>query len=126
MEILDTQNFTLKKRITSISNGWLEATESDKVFVKLMPYSEYVALAKHGEKEVRIHYYGDKGLADRIIKTDFSEIVDLKLGKNEKLLYIIDAAHDVLAEYYAKEMGCLQAEGVTGCNDFFLDTEIKC
>lgn len=61
-----------------------------------------------------------------MIWTDFTQIADLKIGKYEKLIYVIDAGQDVLAEYYANEIGCIQSQGVIECNAFFIDTEIKC
>lgn len=96
------------------------------MFAKLLPYSEYIALAKSLDKKVVIHYYGEAGLKDRVIETDFSEIVDLKVGKNEKLVYLTDKNHGVLAEYYAQEIGCPPSAGVSSCNQFFMDTDVKC
>lgn len=61
-----------------------------------------------------------------MIETDFSDIVDLKIGKNEKLIYLTDKNHGVLAEYRIQEIGCPPSANVVSCNQFFMDTEVKC
>lgn len=83
-------------------------------------------IAKKGEKDILLKYYGVSGLNDRIIATGFSMITDLKLGKKEKLLYVVDQGSDILAEYLIPEMKCPKAAGVSMCNDYFLDQDIKC
>ena len=94
--------------------------------MKLLPYSEYMVLAKRGETDIIVKYYGSQKLADRVIVTDYNQIVDLKIGRKEKLLYIVDQGHDILTEYYLPEMKCPKIAGVVGCNEYFLDQDIKC
>lgn len=83
-------------------------------------------LAKNGEQEVLLKYYGEANLGDRVIATGFGKIADVKLGKKEKLLYVADQESDILAEYYIPEIKCPKAMLVTGCNDYFMDQDIKC
>lgn len=71
-----------------------------------------MAVAKNTDKRVVLHYYGYSGLDDRIIETNFSNIVDLKVGKNEKLIYISDKSQGVLAEYLLQEIGCPPSDDV--------------
>lgn len=91
LEIFDLENFSSQLKKKDFSQIWMGSKSiDDKLFAKLLPYSEYIALAKQGETDLLIHYYGGKNLPDRVIATGFSHIVDLKLGKMEKLLYVID------------------------------------
>ena len=99
MELIDPKDYSLKKIDNTVSQYLAHVPESDKVFVKLLPYSEYVALASKSGKNVLVHYYGNSGLRDRIIETNFSHIADLKVGKVEKLIYVVDKGHGILAEY---------------------------
>lgn len=116
LQILNTLDFTIKITVSVGGESWGSVSETDNVFLKLLPYSEYVAVAKRGEKNVLIRYYGNKILQDRTISTGFEKIVDLKVGLNEKLLYVFDESQDILAEYHAIEIGCLKSDGVTECN----------
>lgn len=70
--------------------------------------------------------YEESGFSDRVITTGLREIVDLKIGKREKLLYVVDRGYDILAEYFLFEMGCPDREGVQECNSYFLDLNVKC
>lgn len=127
LEFFDADNYRLKKMEMLVFENWTsEPSESDKLLVKLLPYSQYLAVAKISEKKVILHYYGESGLEDRVINTDFLEIVDLKIGKNEKLMYIIDKNHGVLAEYQVQEIGCPPSAEVASCNQFFMYTDVKC
>lgn len=127
LEFLDPVEFSLKKVDKTVAKSWTsEALGSDRLFAKLMPFSEYIALAKRGEKDIIIHYYGGRSLPHRIISTDFTEIVDFKIGKSEKFLYVVDFHHDILAEYHLKEIGCPGSAGVTYCDEYFLQTDLVC
>lgn len=92
----------------------------------MLPFSEFFALAKRGETDIVLKNYGNSTLQDRIIATDFSQIIDFKIGNKEKLLYIVDQAHDVLSEFQIPEIKCPNHPGVVRCSDYFMEEDIVC
>jgi hypothetical protein len=68
LEFIQNNVSNLHRLDKATKDVWVNpALESDLVFAKLLPYSDYIVLAKKGEKNILIHYYGDKGLLDRTI-----------------------------------------------------------
>lgn len=99
--------------------------------MKLLPYSEYVALAISDwftqKAEVLIlKYYGEANLPDRVIKLGFSIIADLMIGDKEKILTVTDMWNGILAQYKLSEIGCPSKPEVTSCNPVFMDQDVKC
>jgi hypothetical protein len=125
LEILNTVDFKPKFEANYVADSWTSSrSETDRVFARLLPFSEYIVLAKFGERQVIVHHYGLSGLKNRTIETDFSQIVDLKVGKIEKLIYIVDKGHGLLAEYFAEESGCPKSDLVEGCSRYFLNQDV--
>lgn len=53
IEFLDTNDFKQRREREPLNFAtWGDGSESDKVFIKLLPYSEYVALAKQGKSDI--------------------------------------------------------------------------
>lgn len=59
LEILSGTDFEIAKTIDVRIPEWRDPSTDDKVFLKLLAYSEYVALARNGESNVLIYYYGE-------------------------------------------------------------------
>jgi hypothetical protein len=95
------RTFKLERRILNESKRieavWGIPQIHNQGIIKIIPYSEYVAVARKGSQNILLHYYGENSLSSRIIRTKFTSISDLKVGQHEKLLHVFDSSVNTLA-----------------------------
>ena len=90
--------------------------------MKLVPLSEYVALARESEDKVILKYYGKLyNKKDRLLATGLKHIIQIETGKKEKLLYVVDSQENVLAQYLLPEIGCPRSPEVISCSPLFIE-----
>ena len=93
-----------------------ESPRDKLMHLKLLPYSDYAAIARISESHILIKYYGVKGLPDRNIQSITSNIEEIKVGSKDKILYVFGGYSGILVEYHLPEIGCPPAELVSGCS----------
>lgn len=89
--------------------------------LRLVPNSEFLAVSRRGSQNILLHYYGERGHSSRIIRTAFTGIADVKVGRYEKLIHVFDSSANVLAEYSLPEIGCPSADSISSCSKYFRD-----
>ena len=88
VEVFRGQDYKIKSKLTVTK--WSEAISTNVGFILLLPYSEFLVTAKTGETLVWFINYINVGIKDRSIQTAMSEILNISLVPQLKVLNIFD------------------------------------
>lgn len=87
IEVLNT-NFEIK--ITSIVNQWRDDAITRKGFVLFVPNSDYLVVAKDGERKIVFKNFVTSDFKERFIDTTFKEISKILIGPEHKVLTVFN------------------------------------
>ena len=97
-------------------------------FLVLLPYSDFLVVAKEGETKIWFKNYINTGLNsnDRSLETAFRSILNIFLSPEHKILTVFDRDLTALIQFFVTEIGCGDNFLIKSCSGLYLNKNIEC
>lgn len=90
-----------------ITQLWSQEKTTNQGFILLLPYSDFLVVAKEGETIVWFKNYIRLGDKDRSLQTALPSIINISLSPEHKILTVFDKHHTALIQFFVVEIECV-------------------
>ena len=105
---------------------WPKTISTKQGYIKILPYSDFLVVAKQGESVVWFKNYITPNKQDRGLETAFSSILDIALSPEHKILTVFDEKLTALVQFFVIEIGCADDPLIKSCSGLYMNRIVQC
>ena len=125
VDIIKEEDFTLKN--TLVISEWSDESASNKEgFIILLPYSDFLVVAKEGESKVIFKNYMKIGQNDRVLQTGLKNINHIFLSPDHKIITVFDRVISAMIQFFVPEISCSNDPLIASCSLLYMNEKVEC
>jgi hypothetical protein len=109
-----------------VISQWSNQKSNSQGFLVLLPYSDFLVVAKQGETKIYFKNYIEINKNDRTLETALRSIIHISLSPEHKIITVFDWELTALIQFNVPEISCGHDPLIVSCSSLLLNDQIEC
>ena len=107
-----------------VISQWSNQKSNSQGFLVLLPYSDFLVVAKQGETKIYFKNYIEINKNDRTLETALRSILHISLSPEHKIITVFDWELTALIQFNVPEISCGHDPLIVSCSSLLLNDQI--